>query len=557
MGMPEESLLGVSLPPVYQSLFAATEEVPEAVTIKCPSTISTGRLMVFTAKLFGREVRILLDSGASSNFIDTNFCRSRGYRTQKLDRERRIKLANDTTLISSEILPKAQFKYAGFKDQQDLQLLDTKGMFQVIFGQPFLLKHNPVIDWVQRTITIQRTHNKNTTGEMQSRTMVAIETEEVNIDMLNCMASSDSEYDTWAYSCHNSRCTCYTAVDDSMDACTVCAPVAYPVPSENIPAGEPMDNFDDTGEYLLSAKQFAKTMKQTARNAPKNSNPMAHLVLLSPEGTFDFSMVQTEENPDLDIGEKSLRQRYEDRLREKYQDRFKQKLGKGVPPVRWPNAQMNIDLELGENSPPVTSPYKLNRDQLLELKKQLAYYIDVGFLRPSSSPYASPVLFVPKTRADGTFDGWRFCCDYRKLNKYTRRDMTPLPPIDQIIEQLAGAKIFSKIDLTQYYHQIPINPADIEKTAITTKYGNYEWTVVPFGLTNAPAVAVRIGNRLLYDFIDNFIIIFMDDILVYSKSIEEHAEHLDKIMERMQQYDFYLHPGKCTFFLDTVRYTWA
>ena len=108
--------------------------------------------------------------------------------------------------------------------------------------------------------------------------------------------------------------------------------------------------------------------------------------------------------------------------------------------------------------------------------------------------------------------------------------MTPLPPIDQIIEQLTGANIFSKIDLTQYYHQIPINPKDIEKTAITTKYGNYEWTVVPFGLTNAPAVAVRIGNRLLYDFIDEFIIIFMDDILVYSKTIEEHAIHLDQVM---------------------------
>ena len=88
---------------------------------------------------------------------------------------------------------------------------------------------------------------------------------------------------------------------------------------------------------------------------------------------------------------------------------------------------MSIDLDLGEDGPPVTSAYKLNRDQLVELKKQLAYYIDVGFLRPSSSPYASPVLFVPKTRADGTFDGWRFCCDYRKLNKYTRRDMTPKP----------------------------------------------------------------------------------------------------------------------------------
>ena len=132
--------------------------------------------------------------------------------------------------------------------------------------------------------------------------------------------------------------------------------------------------------------------------------------------------------------------------------------------------------------------------------------------------------------------------------------MTPLPPIDQIIEQLAGAKVFSKIDLTQYYHQIPIREEDIEKTAITTKYGNYEWTVVPFGLTNAPAVAVRIGNRLLYDMLDDFVIIFMDDILVYSKNYDDHAIHLEKILARFKEWDFYVHPGKCDFFLDSVKY---
>ena len=110
--------------------------------------------------------------------------------------------------------------------------------------------------------------------------------------MLHSLASS-SPYDTWAYLCHNSKCTCYTDVDEETDACSVCAPVAYPATESDsadlgdIPVAAPLD-FDDTGKYLLSAKQFAKTMKQTARNAPKNSNPMAHLVLLSPEGTFDF-----------------------------------------------------------------------------------------------------------------------------------------------------------------------------------------------------------------------------------------------------------------------------
>ena len=125
-------------------------------------------------KLFGKDVQCLLDSGASANFIDMKYCRSRGYRTMLMDRERRIKLANDTTIVSNEKIPRAQFKFNGFKDLQDLQVLDLKGMFQIILGQPFLVKHNPAIDWVQRTITLKRKHG---TGEMQTRTLAAIREE--------------------------------------------------------------------------------------------------------------------------------------------------------------------------------------------------------------------------------------------------------------------------------------------------------------------------------------------------------------------------------------------
>ena len=129
MHMQEESALVVSSPPttgsvpsdVFLSLFSASAEDPESVVIQCPNTISPGRLMVFKAKLFGREVNCLLDSGASATFIDHNYCRSRGYQTTQMEKERRIKLANDTVIISSEKNPRAQFKFYGFKDHQDLQ----------------------------------------------------------------------------------------------------------------------------------------------------------------------------------------------------------------------------------------------------------------------------------------------------------------------------------------------------------------------------------------------------------------------------------------------------
>ena len=140
-----------------------------------------------------------------------------------------------------------------------------------------------------------------------------------------------------------------------------------------------------------------------------------------------------------------------------------------------------------------------------------------GFWRPSSSPYAAPILFAPKVRDDGTFDGWRLCTDYRKLNAITKQDKFPLPNPEILIAQLAGAKYFSKLDLTQFFHQIPVRPEDIPKTAMVSRYGSYEWTVMPFGLVNAPAVSVRFGAKVFHDFLDKSMVIFIDDLLIYSK----------------------------------------
>ena len=170
------------------------------------------------------------------------------------------------------------------------------------------------------------------------------------------------------------------------------------------------------------------------------------------------------------------------------------KLPPGIPPVRFPGAELTIDVNLDGKPPPKSAQYPLNNSQLEELKKQYDFYRSREFLRPSASPYGSPVLFAPKYRDDKTFDGWRFCCDYRGVNKITITDAYTWPPIEILINQLQGARYFSKIDLTQFFHQIPIRKEDIHKTAITTRYGNFEWTVMPFGLKNAPATAIRFGE---------------------------------------------------------------
>ncbi|GKF88471.1 putative reverse transcriptase domain-containing protein [Tanacetum coccineum] len=156
-----------------------------------------------------------------------------------------------------------------------------------------------------------------------------------------------------------------------------------------------------------------------------------------------------------------------------------------------------------------------------ELSNQLQELSEKGFIRPSSSPWGSPILFVKKK--DGTF---RMCIDYRELNKLTIKNRYPLPRIDDLFDQLEGLSVYSKIDLRSEYHQLHIREEDIPITAFQTRYGHYEFQVMPFGLTNAPAVFIDLMNRVCKPYLDKFVIVFIDDILIYSKNKEEHEDFL-------------------------------
>ena len=155
--------------------------------------------------------------------------------------------------------------------------------------------------------------------------------------------------------------------------------------------------------------------------------------------------------------------------------------------------------------------------------------IEKSLIRPSHSPGGAPVLFV-RTK-DGSL---RLCIDYREINKATIKNKYPLPQIDNLFDQLAGSAIFSKIDLRSGYHQLKIREEDVPKTAFRTRYGHYELLVMPFGLTNTPAAFMDLINRVFEDFLDKFVIVFIDDILVYSKNKEEHAQHLRSVLQRLQ-----------------------
>ncbi|GJS19070.1 putative reverse transcriptase domain-containing protein [Tanacetum coccineum] len=213
----------------------------------------------------------------------------------------------------------------------------------------------------------------------------------------------------------------------------------------------------------------------------------------------------------------------------------------GIPPTH--QVEFQIDLIPGA-ALVARAPYQLAPSKMKELLDQLKELSDKGFIRPSSSPWGAPVLFVKKK--DGSF--W-MCIDYRELNKLTVKNRYPLPRIDDLFDQLQGSSIYSNIDLRSGYHQLRVCEEDISKTAFRTHYGHYEFQVMPFGLTNAPAVFMDLMNRVCKPYLDKFVIVFIDDILIYSKNKQEHAEHLKLILELLKKEQLYAKFSKCEFWI--------
>jgi hypothetical protein len=216
----------------------------------------------------------------------------------------------------------------------------------------------------------------------------------------------------------------------------------------------------------------------------------------------------------------------------------------GLPPDR----DVEFAIELIPGTPPISRrPYRMPPNELAELKKKLQDLMTKGLIRPSSSRWGCPALFVKKK--DNSL--W-MCVDYLPLNAVIIKNKYTLPRIDILFDQLSKAKVFSKIDLRSGYHQIKIRPQDIPKTAFSTRYGLYEYLVISFGLTNAPAYFMYLINSVFMPELDKFIIVFIDDILVYSENKEDHAERLRIVLTRLRDHQLYAKFSKCEFWLKTV-----
>ncbi|WVZ96332.1 LOW QUALITY PROTEIN: hypothetical protein U9M48_041987 [Paspalum notatum var. saurae] len=215
----------------------------------------------------------------------------------------------------------------------------------------------------------------------------------------------------------------------------------------------------------------------------------------------------------------------------------------GMPP----NRDIEFVIELVPGTAPIYKrPYRMD---LAELKDQIQELLDKGYIRPSTSPWGALVIFVPKK--DGT---QRMCIDYRALNDVTINNKYPLPRIDDLFDQLKGASVFSKIDLGSRYHQLKIQASDISKTAFVSRYGLYEFTVMSFGLTNAPAYFMYLMNKVFMEYLDKFVVVFIDNILVFSTNEEEHEKHLRMVLQKLRENQLYAKLSKCEFWLLEVSF---
>jgi hypothetical protein len=238
-------------------------------------------------------------------------------------------------------------------------------------------------------------------------------------------------------------------------------------------------------------------------------------------------------------------QKLADLLKE-YEDVFKLELPRGLPPER--NVGHSILVEPGA-PPPFRPTYRLSPVEQEEVKSKLTNLLEKGLVELSTSPYGAPILFVGKK--DGSL---RMVQDYCYLNKITIKNRYPLPRIDDLLDSISGMKYFTSLDLTSSYYQIRITEEDVPKTAFRTPFGLYQFKVLTFGLTNAPATFQSVMNDMLRPYVGKFVVVYLDDILIFSKTAKEHLSHLRQNLQTLRENRFYANPKKCDYMKEEISF---
>ena len=263
----------------------------------------------------------------------------------------------------------------------------------------------------------------------------------------------------------------------------------------------------------------------------------------SPDKFQVFQLVARRVPSELDNVKKGKQDSRMDALLKKYECVFRSELPSGLPPER--GVEHTIEVEEG-SKPPHRPLYQLSPAELKAAKEYVEDLLKKGKIRRSKSPYGAPLFFVKEE------DKLRGFVDYRALNRIKKKKNAPIPRSDEIFDRLGGATVFSRLDLKTGFHQIRVRGKDIEKTAFNTKYGQFEYLVMPMGACNSPATFQSLMNEIFHDCIDEFLVVYIDDLLVFSKNEESHYRHLEIVLQRLKEHELYVSPKKCEFFKDEM-----
>ena len=469
---------------------------------------------------------IMVDSGASRNFVSESFLTKLNVKIHKKNCTY-VRMA-DGRIREGDGLVKGLYYHIGpYTARSDFVITKLHTEYQLILGKPWLAKMQPQVDWEKNVIKINFNKKEiKLTGitKAEQRKRVACSQCETK------MPQGREEIRT------SPSISCDAAHLRSKASGTSVGQKERP---KDLRKCEDITRkAKDTGIEEISSTQLKKSARK--------GEPIYVGFLRTIKEEVQLTQVSQEiQKQILKVPGREEKTRLE-RLLTRYEDVFPEELPAGLPPKR----KVDHKIELNPGSQPFhRSPYRMAPKELEELKAQIDRFLKLGHIRRSISPYGAPVLFAPKK--DG---GLRFCVDYRALNKNTVKNRYPLPKIEELLDQLSGAQVFSKIDLRSGYHQIRIVPEDTHKTAFRTRYGHFEFTVVPFGLCNAPASFMMLMNDILHEYLDKFVVVFLDDILVYSKSLQEHEKHLSMVLERLREHKLYAKASKCDFFQKQLEY---
>ena len=495
-------------------------------------TIATRSLIKLSGFVAGKSAVFLLDCGATGNFVSAEFVRKHNLSTKPLPHQDVITLADGSQQKAGSIVNAAVISIGSYTDILDFVSLPLAG-YDIILGMPWLDHFNPSVNWKKHVVSL--------VDAKKRRHVLRASDKPLSSPVVNTVKSSSSDS-----SKESTKLNDGTSVSpEKKKQNTKAGMLLNVITSKQVKRAHQTQQLDSEFGclvYVGMPPSGEVTFTMNGKNElPKSSSPSSSTTTVGEAFLYAINKLSVSEDPwkcQLDhIAKEFVKE---------YRDAFPEELPPGLPPSR----EIDHKIELVAGAVPPSRPtFRMSATELAELKKQLEELIKSGFIRPSKSPFGAPILFVKKK--DGTM---RMCVDYRALNEITIKNKYPLPRVDELFDRLQGAQYFSKIDLRSGYHQIRIDDQDIPKTAFRTRYGHFEFLVLPFGLTNAPATFMHLMHETFRSYLDDFVIVFLDDILIYSKTLDDHERHVRKVLDILREQKLYAKESKCELFKEEVEF---